>query len=203
MIGSPFDPATLRYYADEAPDYVASGPEGRSRYLDVFLDRLAPGASVLELGCGGGRDTEHMIRRGYSVDPTDGVEEMAAKAEARLGRPVRVMRFDQLNADHAYDAVWAHASLLHVPRGSLPEVLGAIWRALKPGGWHFANFKGGGTEGRDEFGRYFSYMSAEQIQVAYVASGRWDVAECFEYQGGGYDKRLGPWTAITVRKTMG
>jgi uroporphyrinogen decarboxylase len=36
---------------------------------------------------------------------------MAAKAEARIGRPVRVLRFEEIDAVAAYDAVWAHASL--------------------------------------------------------------------------------------------
>ena len=197
-----FDPATLAFYATEAPVYVASGAHGRSRFLDGFLDRLSPGATILELGCGGGRDSEHMIARGFAVDPTDGVADIAIKAEVRLGRPVRVLRFDELDAIEAYDAVWAHASLLHVPRASLPNILARIRRSLRSGGWHFANFKGGGQEGRDRHGRYFSYLTADQLRAAYAASGAWEVVELSEYQGGGYDCRQGPWTAITVRKPL-
>lgn len=195
-----FDPATLAFYAAEAPVYIASGAQGRSRFLDDFLDRLSPGASILELGCGGGRDSEHMIARGFAVDPTDGVAEIAAKAAARLGRPVRVLRFDELDAVEQYDAVWAHASLLHVPRDALPDILARIRRSLRPGGWHFANFKGGGSEGRDGHGRYFSYLTAAQLSDAYAVSGAWEVVELGEYQGGGYDCRQGPWTTITVRR---
>jgi hypothetical protein len=57
-----------------------------------------------------------MLQRGFDVHPTDGVPEMARKAEIRLGRRVRVMRFDELDSSEEYDAVWASASLLHVPR---------------------------------------------------------------------------------------
>jgi SAM-dependent methyltransferase len=196
----PFDPATLDFYAAEAPVYVASGFDGRSRHLDDFLVRLTPGASILELGCGGGRDSEAMIAAGFRVDPTDGVPAIAVQAEERLKRPVRVMRFDQIDAIEHYDAVWAHASLLHIPREALPGVLAAIWRALKPGVWHFANFKGGGTEGRDSMGRYFSYLSRDQMLAAYAGAGAWHVAAAWDYQGGGYDCRQGPWVAITVQK---
>jgi hypothetical protein len=35
---------------------------------------------------------------GFDVDPTDGTPEIARKAEERLGRSVRVMRFDELDA---------------------------------------------------------------------------------------------------------
>jgi SAM-dependent methyltransferase len=68
-----FDPATLAFYAREAPDYAASGPGGVGRHLEGFLERLAPGALILELGCGSGRDAASMEARGFRVDPTDGV----------------------------------------------------------------------------------------------------------------------------------
>jgi SAM-dependent methyltransferase len=64
-----YDADTLRFYADQAPVYTASGPQGASRHLSAFLDRLQPGSRILELGCGGGRDSELMIRRGFVVDP--------------------------------------------------------------------------------------------------------------------------------------
>ena len=70
---------------------------------------------------------------------------MAAKAEARLGRPVKVMRFDELSEVETYDAVWANASLLHVPRGALGDVLALVFAALKPNGLHFASYKAGGV----------------------------------------------------------
>lgn len=193
-----YDEATLRFYAEEAPVYASSGPGGASRRLTGFLELLEPGASILELGCGGGRDSEWMLAKGFDVDPTDGVAAMAAKAEARIGRAVRVMRFDELDAVERYQAVWANASLLHVPRSSLPAVLASILRALKPGGLHFASYKGGGAEGRDRFGRYFNYLSVDDLLEAYRRSGDWQIVSTFEYEGGGYDGASGPWVAITA-----
>jgi SAM-dependent methyltransferase len=108
---SGFDPATLDFYANEAPTYAASGPNGIARHLPEFLERLQRGARILELGCGGGRDAFHMLALGFEVDATDGTAEIAAQAEARLGRPVRVMRFDALTNVADYDAVVASASL--------------------------------------------------------------------------------------------
>ena len=79
-----------------------------------------------------------MIAAGFDVDPTDGTPEIARKAEERLGRCVRVTCFDELDAREVYDAIWANASLLHVPRSSLPEILALVFEALKPDGLHFA-----------------------------------------------------------------
>ena len=197
---SGYDARTLAFYAAEAPVYTASGKLGVSRHLDRFLDRLPAGADILELGCGGGRDAAHMMARGFVVDPTDGVAEIAVKAEAQLGRPVRVMRFGELDAAGRYDAVWAAASLLHVPRRDLPDVIARIHRALKPGGLHFASYKGGGSEGRDRFGRYFNYLTRAQLESLYREAAMWDLFDISEGAGGGYDGGQGPWVQITVRR---
>ena len=197
---SGFDPATLEFYAAEAPDYTASGRGGVSRHLDTFLDRLPVGAQILELGCGGGIDAAHMLRRGFSVDATDGVAAMAAKAESRLDRAVRVMRFDELDSDGDYDAIVASASLLHVPRSDLGEILGRLWRALRPGGWHLATYKGGGVEGRDRFGRYFNYLASTDARTIYAGVGHWDSLDVEEGMGGGYDGVQGPWIKVIAQK---
>lgn len=161
---------------------------------------LPPAARVLELGCGGGRDSEAMIAQGFDVVPTDGVPAIARQAEQRLSRPVRVMKFDEIDYVSDFDAVWANASLLHVPRPALANTLSLVRQALKPGGIHFANFKAGGTEGRDEDGRYFNYLSLDQMMGFYRTSGRWEVLRHSAYQGGGYKHGMIPWVSILVRK---
>lgn len=194
------DPKTLEFYAAVAPDYVARHVGGINRDLLGFLDRLAPGAQILELGCGTGRDAAFMQERGFAVEPTDGVAAMAALAEARLGHPVRIMRFEDLRATAAYDAVYASYSLLHVPRTALADVLARIWRALRPGGWHMATYKSGGNEGRDVLDRYFNYLSPQQTEAYYRQAGEWARFEMTEGIGGGYDERPSSWVNVTARK---
>src|SRR5260370_7209004 len=194
------DSVTLDFYSTSAPVYVASGARGVSRNLPSFLDLLPSGARILELGCGGGRDAEAMIAGGFEVDPTDGTPEIALKDEERLGRRVRVMRFDELDALEVYDAIWASASLLHVPRSSLSQILTLIFNALKPGGLHFASYKGGGAEGRDRYGRYFNYLAREDVTEAYGRSGPWEVVSVAAYLGGGYEGEQGPSLPLTLRR---
>jgi SAM-dependent methyltransferase len=197
------DAATLRFYADEARAYAARGRDGLNWRLDAFLGALAPGARILELGCGDGRDSETMLARGFDVDPTDGCGAMAREAEARLGRPVRVMRFDELDAAEAYDGVWANACLLHAPRPALPEVLSRVFEALKPGGLHVATFKAGDAEGRDSLGRYFNYLSAEAVEAVYRGVADWAFLSVQDYAGGDYEGGTRPWVAVTARKPAG
>lgn len=198
-----FDARTLQFYSEEAPTYVAGGQGGQSRYLPSFLKLLPPTSRILELGCGGGVDAKFMLDQGFEVDPSDGTPEIARKAEEVIGLPVRVMRFEELDSVDAYDAVWANASLLHVPRAGLANVFRRIFTALRPGGYHFANFKAGGTEGRDRSGRYFNYLTLPEVVAAYSGSAPWEVAAAEEYIGGGYEGGRGPWVAITVRKPVG
>jgi SAM-dependent methyltransferase len=195
------DDQTLQFYSEFAPTYVASGADGMSPHLPGFLESLSPGSRILELGCGGGRDARAMIAAGHHVDPTDGVPEIAGKAEELLRIPVRVMRFEELDASAVYDAVWANASLLHVPRPALPAILMKIREALKPGGLHHATYKGGGQEGRDRHGRYFNYLSSDEVVQMYERSGSWEILSVSDYLGGGYDSGVqGPWVAIMARK---
>ena len=197
---APFDPATLRFYATEAPAYHAKGPDAINCDLPRFLDSLSARSTILELGCGAGRDAAYMLGRGFLVDPTDGVAEMAELASVRLGRPVQVMRFDELESVARYDAVYASYSLLHVPRVALGDVLKRIWTALKPGGWHMATFKSGGEEGRDDLGRYFNYLSVVQARDFYAMAGKWELLEFTEGEGAGYDGRISPWVNVIARK---
>ena len=192
------DPATLEYYQTNAPRYTLSFGQAPSRHLDRFLDRLEPGARILELGCGGGRDSARIIEREFDLDATDGTPAMVKKANERFDVGARVMRFDELDAVAICDAVWAHACLLHVARADIPCVLAAIQRALKPGGWHFANYKLGSGEGRDPLGRLTNLPDEAWLEQVYREAG-FDIETTERYRGQGADGVQRDWYALTLR----
>ena len=140
------DPTTLKFYADNAADYVRNNGAERSPELASFLSRLPAGGSVLELGTGSGRDAAAMLAAGFAVTPSDASPELAAQAEALLGRKVLLLAFHELAEIAAYDGVWASACLLHAPRDELTGDLARIFTALRPGGQLAASFKAGGGE---------------------------------------------------------
>lgn len=195
------DPDTLAFYDREASEYVKQFVKGSDRFLDDFLDRLDPGAQVLELGCGGGRDAQRMLERGFVVDMTDGSQGMAAEARQRTGQAVRLLRFDELEAVEAYDAVWAHASLHHQPLAGLGAVLARVQRALRPFGWFFANYKLGQGDARDAFGRLYNFAPRQVLLDLYTDSG-WLLEDAHDYRDGGLDKVMRDWIAITARKAV-
>ena len=196
------DPETLKFYADHAAAYVqhATAPTPQ---LAGFLAQLPAGGTVLELGSGNGRDAAAMLAAGFDVTPSDASPELAAEAEARLGRPVRVMAFNELDETAVYDGVWACAALLHAPRDELTGDLARIFRALKPGGLLTASFKAGGSEGRDTLGRYYNYPDAAQLREHLLAAADWASIDISENLGSGYDNQPTHWLWADARKGTG
>jgi SAM-dependent methyltransferase len=183
------DPDTLAFYDREAKSYAARAKPAHNKRLEAYLGQLPKGAKILELGCGGGQDSEAMIRLGFDVTPTDGSPGLAAEAEKRLGRPVKILRFADLDEQLAYDGVWASACLLHVPADRLGDVLAKIHAALRHGGRFYASYKMGEGDGgsRDNLGRYYNFPSREKLAATYQQAGTWTSVATEEAPGGGYD----------------
>lgn len=193
MENSPDKP--ISFYDENAVTYAARQRQAPIARLTAFADLLLPGGTILELGCGAGADSAWLIERGFAVTPTDGSAAMAREAQARLGRPVRVMRFSDLDEVAAYDGVWANACLLHVPRVELPDVLRRIRRALRDGGHFHASFKAGVEEGADRFGRYYNRPSPEWLTETYRLAG-FATPRIETASGGGYDGEPTEWLHV-------
>lgn len=193
------DDETLHFYADNAATYAQHRTRPSGKPLDAFLAALTPGARILELGCGNGVDAARMLSLGFDVDATDGTPELIAEARKHIGQRARVMRFEALDAETAYDGVWASASLLHVPAATLPDMLARIHRALRPGGVFVASFKAGTGEGRDSMGRYYNYPTAHGLDAAYRTAG-WTELTLQTQMGSGYDALPTQWLWMTARR---
>jgi len=200
--GRSVDDATLTFYRRRAQEY-AGWSKHRHRRLADFLALLPPTASILELGCGAGGDTAHMLANGFDVRATDGSPEMAAEAARRLGHPVETMLFHELDAVADYHGIWASACLLHVPRNELGDVLARIWRALRPGGWFYASFKAGEAEGRDKLDRYYNYPSSDWLRARYAGAGDWESVAIDTSADKGFDNEPATILHVLARKAGG
>ena len=159
------DARTIEYYDHNAGAFVA-GTVGASMddALGQFVALLPPGASVLDWGCGSGRDSLALRNMGYNVTSVDASPSMAAEALAATGTNVRVETFDELPEKDTYDGIWACSSLLHVRPDDLPGVLGKAARALKPGGVLYCSFKYGTSRGYRS-GRWFTDMDEDALSA--------------------------------------
>ena len=144
------------------------------KVIKKFLEQLEEGDTILDLGCGSGRDSLTFYELGYDVTPMDAAEEMCKLAEIHTGLEVLCLSFEDMEFDKVFDGIWACASLIHVPKVEMPDILKKIARALNDKGILYMSFKLGDFEGfRGE--RYFSDYTEDSIREMMAESGRFDV----------------------------
>lgn len=155
---------TLNYYNENAQSFASGTVSVEfTEMQDKFLQKLNPGAYILDFGCGAGRDTKYFLDQGYLVEAIDGSEQLCQIASKYTGIKVRQMLFQELEVNEKYDGIWACASILHLPKKELKEVLKKMLVALKPGGWIYTSFKYGEYEGMRN-GRYFTDFTWSSFQ---------------------------------------
>lgn len=128
-----------------------------------FLRLLDAGTSILDFGCGSGRDTKYFLEKGYQVTATDGSAELCRLASEFTGIKVKEMLFQELDAINQYDGIWACSSILHLPKKELLPVIWKMCEALKDNGIIYTSFKYGDFEG-ERNGRYFTDFTEKTFQ---------------------------------------
>lgn len=155
---------TIDYYNNNAADFVSGTINADVTYIqDRFLALLPQGAKILDFGCGSGRDTKYFIEKGFRAEGVDGSEELCRIASDNTGTTVRHMMFNELDEFDTYDGIWACASILHLPKSELRDVLMKMIRAVKEGGYLYVSFRHGDFEGYIN-DRYFSYFTEEGFE---------------------------------------
>lgn len=147
---------TINYYNQNAENFIANTQNADMHPTqERFLRLLDTNTSILDFGCGSGRDTKYFLEKGYQVTATDGSAELCRLASEFTGIKVREMLFDELDAMNQYDGIWACSSILHLPKKELLPVIWKMCEALKDNGIIYTSFKYGDFEGERK-GRYFT-----------------------------------------------
>jgi SAM-dependent methyltransferase len=148
----------IPYYDQNADEFFDRTVEiDVSEIRDVFLEFLPEGGSILDAGCGSGRDTKAFLNSGYLVQAFDVSTRMTQLASEFTGVEVIETSFLDYGSKTQFDGIWACASLLHVPRGDLLLTIQHLAKLLRIGGFFYASFKQGQAE-RFTDGRYFNDM---------------------------------------------
>jgi SAM-dependent methyltransferase len=161
------DAANLAFYEANAKAYAEqTAGADLSNLYSPFLALLPKDARILDVGCGGGRDLEVFRQRGYrprGIDPSPALAKIASEWS---GCETSIGRVEQLEFESEFDAVWACASLLHLPKSDLPGALRCIRRALVKEGIIFLSMQRGVGEGIDEDGRFVARYDSSALRSA-------------------------------------
>ena len=168
---------TLTYYNTNAQTFIEGTINVNfTETQNKFITKLPQSASILDFGCGSGRDTKYFLEKGYLVEAIDGSAELCKLASAYVGIEVRKMLFQDLQEVENYDAIWACSSILHLPYIELIEVLKKMEAALKQNGLIYTSFKYGTFEGMRN-GRYFTDMTEESFKELLQKLGNLEIEE--------------------------
>ena len=155
---------TIDYYEKNADRFTAETQSVDFEELqERFLRLINEAGKILDFGCGSGRDTKYFISKGYTVDAIDGSERICHIATQKTGIEVRQMFFSELDVEETYDGIWACASILHLPKDELRDVICKMIRATKNGGYIYTSFKYGDFEGYRN-GRYFKDFTESSFE---------------------------------------
>lgn len=155
---------TLNFYNQYAGQYFSQTVNAQMReQYERFLPFIQKEGSILDLGCGSGRDSYYFKQKGYQIVAVDGSKELAKYASKLLGQPVINQLFHEINFNNQFDGIWACASLLHIPHNQMLDILTKMKKSLKSEGIIYISVKEGQgclVEGE----RFFQYYSTEQLE---------------------------------------
>ena len=193
---------TLAHYDTNAEAFEAgTRTHDVSQNYAAFLDAIegTPPFTLLDFGCGPGRDLAYFRSLGHEVVGLDGAARFVAMARAATGCEVLHQDFLQLSLPEAhFDGVFANASLFHVPTQELPRVLTTLWSTLVPRGVLFCS----NPHGRDMEGfsgeRYGAFLTHDTWRTYVTAAGFSEVRHY--YRPAGKPRHEQPWLATVWRK---
>jgi SAM-dependent methyltransferase len=193
---------TLDHYEQRAEEFWrGTRDHDVSQNIAELLRHIegAPPFTILDLGCGPGRDLKALSALGHVAVGLEGAPRFAAMAREHSGCEVLEQDFLTLKLPQGrFDGVFANAALFHVPSQELPRVLAELRAALKPRGVLFSSNPHGRNEEGWNRGRYGAYHDLETWRGYLSAAGFVELNHY--YRPAGLPREQQPWLASTWRR---
>jgi SAM-dependent methyltransferase len=195
---------TLAHYNQHAEAFRdGTSDHDVSQNIAALLDHIEaePPFTILDFGCGPGRDLKAFCALGHIAIGLDGAARFAKMARADTQCEVWLQDFLQLDLPVArFDGVFANASLFHLPPEALPRVLRQLHATLKPGGVLFSsNPRGQNVEGWNH-GRYGAYHDLDAWR-AWMLDAQFIELHTY-YRPTGLPPEQQPWLASVWRRPL-
>jgi SAM-dependent methyltransferase len=193
---------TLAHYDRRAASFWEGTRDHDVRQnIDALLGAIEakPPFTILDLGCGPGRDLKTFSDAGHVAIGLEGAATFAAMARTFSGCEVWEQDFLKLDLpDERFDGIFANAVLFHVPTQELPRVLAELHAALKLRGVLFSSNPRGDNEEGWNRGRFGAYHDLETWQDFMTRAGFEEISRY--YRPAGLPREQQPWLATVWRK---
>ncbi|MFP4000640.1 MAG: class I SAM-dependent DNA methyltransferase [Thermoplasmata archaeon] len=190
---------TMQTYDEIAEEYCKiTEEEGDREYQEKMLDRtldlLPSKPRIIDLGCGDGRDTDYLRKKGADVVGIDLSKSMIALARKKYSERTFLysdMR-DTVFPDDTFQGAWASTSLSNIPKSQFSAVEKEVYRILEKGGIFCFSFKLGEGEGFEEtlvegYETYQSYYTLEELKKM---MNLFDIIDTREHPGKVFDSEF-------------
>jgi len=195
---------TIAHYESHAQSYwEGTKDHDVSQNIAAFLGACQQNQQnkvldILDLGCGPGRDLHYFKTVGHRPVGLDGSATFCQMAFELTGCPMLWQNFLEMDLPtQAFDGIYANASLFHVPRLRLPEILDKLHRALRDGGILFTSNPRGDGEAVQGL-RYGNYMEMETSE-RFLTSANFEILHHY-YRPQGLPRNQQPWLAIVSKR---
>jgi SAM-dependent methyltransferase len=164
-----------------------------------FLKYIEPNGKILDAGCGSGRDSLFFLGKSFTVVSIDASDEMVRLSSELTGQKTIKMMFQEIEFNNEFDGVWACASLLHVSKNEIDNVIERIAKSLKLNGILYASFKyGDGEIVRD--GRLFNSYNEETLKSLIKMQKNLEVLKIWKTQDVRPDRENEYWVNVLCKK---
>ncbi|MDY6793188.1 MAG: methyltransferase domain-containing protein [Thermodesulfobacteriota bacterium] len=143
-----------------------------SAFLEPLAERLIAGATVLDVGCGSGRDLLWMKNKGFYVIGLDRASGLVKIARQNTG--CEVIEGDFATYDFSVisaDAIMLIGALVHVPHDRFSDIFKNIIQSLTDFGKILITLKEGIGARTDEVGRIFYLWQDQKARVLFDSHG--------------------------------
>ena len=193
---------TLAHYNERAAEFRdGTRDHDVSQNIDALLRHIegVPPFSILDFGCGPGRDLQRFVALGHRPVGLDGAERFVEMARSASGCEVWQQHFLALQLPAGrFDGVFANASLFHVPARELPRVLAELRATLKPRGVLFSSNPRGANEEGWNGARYGAFHDIAAWRRYLEDAGYTELEHYFRPAGLPRDQQ--PWLASVWRR---
>jgi len=175
--GASDDPVVLSVaaYSDQAEQYEVTHAPKMAETAARFAASLPVPSSILDAGCGPGRDLARFIAHGHAAHGVDLNPRFVAMA--RRHGPTTLgdlRRVGELFPPASFDGVWAASSLVHLSESEAAAVLAQLAGLLRPGGRLYACVKSAGDTGwldEPDGRRWYTVWEPDRFADAVAAAG--------------------------------